>query len=340
MRRLLSSSTNSLSISSTLCRVVANADASHAARCCSRRHFWGPFASESSKKKRMLSDAASKVASEQIERNEKLVDATLSILNSVQTFRGSSVEDATDHNHDPLAAASAAAVIGKLTEEEVGKLEGAVTMLFAAEGLALTPAEQFDRVYAVMCLDALHEDDTLMGHLFLILDSILPQKLYDVFLEGGLPLLRQQDPKQVFVVRRLAHLLLGELDLFLVPNAFNICCQDAGEIDVESVLAEFATIIPCVAGTASFSALQASANELVLKARMFAILRELCASFDPEKTGKIDFKEFKETLIRVVGSEEQASEMLVGIVPDAQGKIPYQHVTATLTRPSATPLRI
>lgn len=258
------------------------------------RAFWNPFATTEQKR---VSEAVSKIAADHVAQNEKLVDASLEILNC-----SSSLE---------------------MSPEEYECVNQVVNMLF--QDFSMKPAHQFDLVFAAMRLPAVQSaGDSLVEPFFVVLESILPDKLFAVFVEVK-ELTRLQEPRQVFLVRRLVHFLLGDLDLFIEEGA-------DGDIEVDDVFTSFAVDVPVVACAQSFTTLKASASEMVLKARLFSLLSDVCASFDPHKTGKIPLQEFKDSLVRVMGPEE-AKLLLDGVQPDAQGLVRYHQVTSMLTKP-------
>lgn len=276
----------------------------------SRRAFWNPFSKDKAAK------AVSKLAADQVAQNEELVDASLEILK---------LSSSTD-----------------LADRESAVLSDIVNTLFA--DVSKKPSEQFDLVFEALRMPGVRAIEGLRGHLYVVLCSILPHKLYVVFRDVGseLELLGTADPATstsspsssstasspeddaVFKLRRFVFFLLGDVSLF---------DESIAEIDLDAIIADLEAAIPCLTTCASYATLKASADSMVLTARLYSLIAELCAEFDTDKTGRISLDEFTQCLGRVVG-EVEAKGMLASITPDAEGKIKYHHVSSLLTKPS------
>jgi hypothetical protein len=272
----------------------------------SRRTFWNPFSKDRASK------AVSKLAADQVAQNEELVDASLEILKL-----SSSTE---------------------LADDETAVLSDIVDTLFS--DVSKKPAEQFDLVFQALRMPGVRAIEGLRGHLYVVLCSILPHKLYVVFRDVGeeLELLEDgsgKDTQQeqsllgpnknaVFQLRRFVYFLLGDVSLF---------DESVAEIDLDAIIAELEAAVPCLTAAPSYATLKASADSMVLTARLYSLIAELCAEFDTDKSGRISLEEFAECLGRVVG-EADAKVMLSSITPDKEGKIKYHHVSSLLTKPS------
>jgi hypothetical protein len=274
----------------------------------SRRTFWNPFSKDRASK------AVSKLAADQVAQNEELVDASLEILKL-----SSSTE---------------------LADEETAVLSEIVDTLFS--DVSKKPAEQFDLVFQALRMPGVRAIEGLRGHLYVVMCSILPHKLYVVFRDVGeeLELLEDvgcgdedaqqeqsslgQSKNAVFQLRRFVYFLLGDISLF---------DESVAEIDLDAIIAELEAAVPCLTAAPSYATLKASADSMVLTARLYSLIAELCAEFDTDKSGRISLEEFAECLGRVVG-EADAKAMLSSITPDKEGKIKYHHVSSLLTKPS------
>jgi hypothetical protein len=186
-------------------------------------------------------------------------------------------------------------------------------------------AEQFDLVYAALCLPVAQEHRDVQRCLIVVLHTVLPENLFRVFESVNLYVVQDdaQSLQQREALLRLVHALLGDLR---VPKGL----QD------EEVLAVYIddvkTMFPALTTCPAWTAVEEDAANIALRAKLFALLGRLCAEFDDDKSGKVKLEDLRSTARRVLG-EEQATQLLEGAQPDKEGKIAYPQLAALLTRP-------
>nr|CCC53114.1 conserved hypothetical protein [Trypanosoma vivax Y486] len=290
--------------------------------CCrlafARRFFWNPFSTSDADGKRLHMEK-SESAVEQHEgivlkaqrdamlHNERLLDACLELLSLCRP-----VEDARGK---PAPSG------GSLDMETVN-------IVTAVVGVTLhdthkTPAEQFDLIYAALCMPSVANNIELKRCLMVVLEALLPEALFRVFEGTNLSVVGPDGKRQREVLSLFVHTLLGTVE---VPDGVE------REELVLTYLDDVRNAFPALRGSQAFTELERNATRIAMRAKLYVLLSQLCAEFDREGTGKVNLCELQETAERVLG-KEQAVLLLDGARPDAEGKIRYTQLTALLTRP-------
>lgn len=196
------------------------------------------------------------------------------------------------------------------------------------------PWEQFDLVYAALCLPVARLDDGLYASLLVVLESIVPLPLYNLFVENSGTLVvvpgdsgdgggQGTEQQRRHVLSQFVHALLGDLH---APEGLE-------EEEVLSVYTDdFIHAFPEAAASQSFRELQADVTGLAMRAKLFCLLGQLCAEFDQGNTGKVRLVELREAAERVLG-KDQAALLLQGAPVDAEGRLHYPQLASLLTRP-------
>lgn len=267
---------------------------------CSQRFFWNPFSSGKQQQ------ALVKLAEKHMADSDALVEAALVILKS-----SNDVEKFSERDRDALTEVVSAV----LTDSK-------------------KPGVQYDCVYVALSLPAVRGDETLKGELMVVLESILPREVYAVFDECGdqLFLLVENEEESGCsapqdALRKMVYVLLGDLSLL---------DAELDELDVDQIFLDAMTQCVVLKDCASFAKLRENPNEAILRARIFSLIAELCATMDKEKTGKVSLDELRSSIVAVAG-EAEAARLLEGTKPDLEGKIRYHQLSAILTRPPAAP---
>lgn len=289
----------------------------------SRRSFWNPFsaftskdASSSSSSSSSLDPVAQRNADQHAKiveeahrdadkQNELLLDACLDLL---EMCGGNAAGSAPSDKLDNLSRDSIWTLVDVMLHDH-----------------RRPPAEQFDLVYAALCLPVAQEQRDVQRCLIVILHTVLPETLYRVFESVNLYVVHddEQSLQQRGALLRLVHALLGDLH---APDGLHD----------EEVLAVYMddvrTLFPQLATCPAWAVVEQDASTIALKAKLFALLSRLCAEFDEDKSGKVKLDDLRSTAQRVLG-EEQATQLLEGALPDKDGKIAYPQLAALLTRP-------
>ncbi|RNF20838.1 uncharacterized protein Tco025E_03729 [Trypanosoma conorhini] len=289
--------------------------------CCSRRCFWNPFATRGGGGSAAAAQPKNTVQHQRIVEkahrdaslhNERLLDACLDLLalcggggeaGGAKLLDGGGGVD--------LASADAVAAVVEATLHDFRK----------------TPSEQFDLVYAALCLPIATNNLQVHRCLMVVLEAFLPEVLFRIFESEDLVVVGPGGAARRDALLRLVHALLGQAD---VP---------AGVESEEVVLVyldDVRAVFPSLRRNPAFLELEANATSIAMKARLFALLSQLCVEFDTAGTGKVDLAELQSTAQRVLG-EEKARLLLDGAQPDKDGKIRYTQLTSLLTRPPPQP---
>lgn len=237
--------------------------------------------------------------------NERLVDACLELLD---LCGGTNTGDAPSTRIDAPSREQVWAVVDVLLHQH-----------------RCRPSEQFDCVYFALCTSAARENRQVQRCLFILLDSVLPEALYRVFESVNLIVVGEdeQSMQRRDVLLQFMHAMLGDL-------------KAPVEVEEEEVmmvyLDDVATAFPLLVSSPAWKAVAQDATSIALKAKLFALLGQLCAEFDKDGTGKVRLVELQETAERVLG-KQQAALLLDGAPVDANGMIVYPQLAALLTRP-------
>lgn len=322
--RLVRQSGRSFQLPSTsTIQAVADATARRALATQHRHFSWkNPFASStrtpSASTSTLPSSPAALLGKEQQQRatkaqqeasllNERLVDACLQVLELCGGTAGGS--------------APPRLVLDRQSTEILWELADVMLHDFRR-----TPCEQFDIIYRALCLPIATENLQLTRSLMVMMECVLPCSVYRLFESTNLIGVteNEQGRHQRDVLRRLVHAMLGSVR------------APPGVHDAEAILVyldDFRLAFPhVVASSPAFTALGETAVTTALQAQLYARLRQLCAEFDKEGTGKVQLAELQATAERVLGKEGAAS-LLAGAVADAAGMVAYAQLTALLTRP-------
>ncbi|KPA79159.1 putative mitochondrial hypothetical protein [Leptomonas pyrrhocoris] len=281
-----------------------------------RRHFWNPFASFTKNDPPALDPAEQRNADQHAKivteahrdadkQNELLLGACLDLL---EMCGGSAAGAPPSDKLDETARDSIWTLVDVMLHDH-----------------RRTLAEQFDLVYAALCLPAAQECRDVQRCLLVVLHTVLPEALYRVFESVNLYVVNDdaQSQEQREALLRFVHAMLG--DLRAPPN-----------LEDEEVLAVYfddvTAMFPALAACPAWGELEKDASVIALRAKLFALLGRLCAEFDKDKSGKVKLDDLRSTARRVLG-EEQATQLLEGARPDKNGKIAYPQLAALLTRP-------
>ncbi|RNF07574.1 hypothetical protein TraAM80_03257 [Trypanosoma rangeli] len=190
-----------------------------------------------------------------------------------------------------------------------------------------TPSEQFDLVYAALCLPIATTNRQVYRCLMVVLEAFLPEVLFRIFESEDLIVVGPDGASRRSALLRFVHALLGQAN---VPDGVE------NEEVVLVYLDDVSALFPSLRRNPAFLELEANATCIAMKARLFALLSQLCAEFDTAGTGKVDLAELQATSQRVLG-EVKARMLLDGAQPDKDGKIRYTQLTSLLTRPPPRP---
>ncbi|KAG5504009.1 hypothetical protein GH5_04869 [Leishmania sp. Ghana 2012 LV757] len=307
----------------TVARAVSPLTSSHTSASlsslflCPRRFFWNPFASGVTGSASVTRDAVEQQNAEQHRRmvekahhdahleNEQLLGACLDLL---EVCSGNAVGSTPSGTLDALARDRICILVKIILHDRY-----------------CSPAEQFDRVYAALCLPAAQERRQVQRCLMVVLRSVVPETLYRVFESVNLLVLHDdaRSLRQREVLMQFMHAQLGELR---VPDGLT-------EEEVLSVYVEdMKSMFPALATCPAWDVVELDATTIALKAKLFALLSRLCAEFDKDKTGKVKLADLRSTAERALG-KDQSSYLLQGAQADKDGKIAYAQLAALLTRP-------
>ena len=226
------------------------------------------------------------------------------------------------------ALVDASLIILKASNDESKFSESDRNVLTEVVSAVLTDAKkpglQFDSVYDALRQPAIRGDDALKGELLVVLESILPYEVYAVFEECGDNLFVVVDDGSCLPLRKMVYVLLGDLSLL---------DSELDELDFDQIFADVAVAHAVVLESSkTFAKLRENPNEAILRARIFSLIAELCATMDKEKTGKVSLDELRSSIVAVAG-EDEAKRLLEGTKPDGEGMIRYHQLSAILTRP-------
>ncbi|EKF39465.1 hypothetical protein MOQ_000304 [Trypanosoma cruzi marinkellei] len=295
-------------------------DCSYSSCHCSRRYFWNPFATQSGGNETAAPPSKNTVQHQRIVEkahrdaslhNERLLDACLDLLALCGGGGGASGAKMMD-SHDGCTSIDADAidVIAAVVESTL-------------HDFCKTPSEQFDLVYAALCLPIATSNRQVNRCLMVILEAFLPELLFRMFEGEDLIVVGPDGASRREALFRFVHALLGRAE---VPDGVE--SEEVVLVYLDDVRAMF----PSLRNNPAFLELEANATSIAMKARLFALLSQLCVEFDKAGTGKVDLAELQATANRVLG-EKKARMLLDGAQPDKDGKIRYTQLTSLLTRP-------
>lgn len=225
-----------------------------------------------------------------------------------------------------------------------------------------TPAEQFDLVYAALCLPSAQKYAFLRTPLLTIMECVTPAPLFQ-FLRGVDVFLPDFDEESIIrrkSLLRFARVLMGDLEFLQQVGQIeekeelgkkeedmqgkdgkftkNVTSSSSSKISeeevVRAIVEDFKKCFPSAIRVPAFEVLERNALHIALQSKLFALLGRLCMEMDPERTGKIAWKEI-DAMARRVLRKEQAASLLDGSekVVDSEGKIRYRQLCALLSRP-------
>ncbi|KAG5477767.1 hypothetical protein LSCM1_05065 [Leishmania martiniquensis] len=282
---------------------------------CPRRFLWNPFASGATNS---VSAAHNTEKQRNAERHEQLAG---------NAPHSADLEQLSDACLDLLKACSGNAVGSPVpdTLDELARDRILILVRVLLHEHHRPPAEQFDLVYAALCLPAVQRRRQVQRCLFVVLRSVVPEALYRVFESVDLVVAQadERSLRQRDVLRTFTHAQLGELQ---VPGG--LAAEEVLSVYAEDMKAMFPALVSCPA----WQVMERDAVTIALKAKLFALLGHLCAEFDEDKTGKVRLADLRSTAERALG-KEQASRLLHGAQADKDGMIAYAQLAALLTRP-------
>lgn len=217
-----------------------------------------------------------------------------------------------------------------------------------------SPAEQFDLLYAALCLPAAQKYAFLRTPLLTIMECVVPQPFYQ-YLRGVDVFLPDYDEESIIrreSLLRFGRVLLGDLEFLqqvgqVEGEEGKENTKKSGsssflseEVVVELIVEDFKKCFPNAIRVPAFEVLEKNALTIALQSKLYALLGRLCMELDPERSGRIALKDLEDTARRVLGKEKarsllESSEKVV----DAEGKLRYRQLCALLSRgrsPSAT----
>ncbi|EAN79539.1 hypothetical protein, conserved [Trypanosoma brucei brucei TREU927] len=286
----------------------------------SKRLLWNPFtpsqteggaASASTSGTSGNSDFANQHIAAKVHRdamlhNERLFDACLELLSLCG------------------ASASACPAGGSPRAEMDAESTDAIMAVVhdTLQGTCKTPADQFNIVYKALCLPTVANNRQLQRSLLVVLEAVLPEALFRVFESADLFVVGPDNAKSREALVLFVRALLGVVE---VPEGVE------REEVVFVYLDDVRTAFPSLRTNAAFVELEKNTTAIALRAKLFDLISQLCAEFDPEGSGRINLRELQQVAERVLGPE-QAQLLLEGTCADKNGKIRYMQLASLLLR--------
>ena len=222
-----------------------------------------------------------------------------------------------------------------LTEREYDTLTEVSTMLFGASGQTFSLGEQFDTLFVALTLPASRNCSELSRVLLVVVDSVMPTPVAELLREGqGIVCgITEESCRALFV--DFIHAMLGEEVAVEISNPLFPVSDDVADkcSAVSVLLRQVVVAVPGLDGLASFATLKQDAENIALRARLFALISQLCKAFDTEGTGLIQVSDLTDSLRNILASEGEVDELLQGVTPDEHGRIRYHQLCLMLTKP-------
>jgi hypothetical protein len=228
----------------------------------------------------------------------------------------------------------------ELTASEYDVLAEVSTMLFGVYGQSLSLCDQFDTLFTAMCLPCSRRHAELSRVLFVVVDSVMPTPVADLLREGEVVLfsITEEEVKSLFSA--FVHAILGD-PVENLPNTrftpLDRGMDESQRTPLAMLVSQVAVAIPTLQQMKSFCVIERDAEDIALRARLFALISQLCKAFDTEGTGLIQMSELSASLRNILSSEEEVEELLGGITADSSGRIKYHQLCLMLTKPRRTP---
>eukprot|EP00796_Vickermania_ingenoplastis_P007464 gene7464-5260_t len=305
---------------------------------CARRGLFGFFSSPSPEKTRANGKRCSSSSSP--------TDATASSSSPIREAALEPMQDRLLQTCVELLEMAGGAADGRPPLKEVDSASREVFFDLVDAVLhdyTKTPAQQFELVYAALCLPAAQQHLFVRRALMVVLEAVAPAPLHQLMsaVDLSLPEYDEESVIRRAAVIRLGRALMGGLEELAEEEAFGDASKRPEDALTEEevllvYLDDFKKAFPSACRAAAFELLERNAATIALKSQLFTLLGRLCREMDSEQSGKIRLEDLQSLAKRVLG-EEKAKMLLDGAVADAEGKLRYAQLCALLTRAPPPP---